>query len=189
MKPRPPPSDPPQKQPAEDEDLSLFRSEMADVRPITANRDPRRKPPPSPSNRHSRADEQRVLDELKSGEIDWAEVESGEELQFLRDGLPPRLLKRLRRGDFSIGAELDLHHMNIEAARLSILDFIAYSQDRGLTCIKIIHGKGLRSKSRGPVIKGLTNSLLRRRKAVQAFTSARQNDGGTGAVYVLLGKD
>ncbi|MFK7956199.1 MAG: Smr/MutS family protein [Lysobacterales bacterium] len=188
MKRRPPATESQRSPPGEDDDLALFRSEMADVRPITANRDPRRKPPPKPSNRHSRADEQRVLDELKSGEIDWAEVESGEELNFLRDGYPPKLLKRLRRGEFSISAELDLHHMNIEAARVSILDFIAYCQEGGLTCVKIIHGKGLRSKSRGPVIKGLTNSLLRRRKAVQAFTSARHNDGGTGAVYVLLAR-
>lgn len=168
------------------EDSALFRREMADVRPIKSSRERRRRTPPPPSNRHSRADEQRVVDELRSGEIDWAEVESGEELNFVRDGLSPRLLKKLRRGQYSVAAELDLHQMNIEAARLSILDFIAYCQQRGITCVKIIHGKGLRSKARGPVLKGLTNSMLRRRKAVLAFTSARPNDGGTGAVYVLL---
>ncbi|MEM6576833.1 MAG: Smr/MutS family protein [Pseudomonadota bacterium] len=170
----------------EADDLDLFRQEMADVRPIKSTRERRRKPPPPPSNRHSRADERQVMDELKRGEIDWAEVESGEELNFVRDGLSPKLLKKLRRGQYSVGAELDLHQMNIEAARVSVLDFIDYCQQRGITCVKIIHGKGLRSKSRGPVLKGLTNSLLRRRKAVLAFTSARPNDGGTGAVYVLL---
>ncbi len=191
MSPRPSPP-PAADSPAdgEDKDLDLFRQEMGDVRRLKATREHRPKsPPPAPSNRHSRADEQRVLDELKTGQIDWAEVESGEELNFIRDGLAPRLLKKLRRGQFSVAAELDLHQMNVEAARTSILDFIAYCQQRNITCAKIIHGKGLRSKSRGPVLKGLTNSLLRRRKAVQAFTSARHNDGGTGAVYVLLKKD
>lgn len=126
------------------------------------------------------------MDELERGEIDWTEVESGEELSFVRAGVQRRVLKTLRRGGYSVGAELDLHQMNIEAARKSIVDFIQYAGQRGITCVKIIHGKGLRSKSRGPVLKGLTNSLLRRRKAVLAFTSARPNDGGTGAVYVLL---
>ena len=168
-----------------DDDADLFRREMGDVRPI---RDDRHRPdrPRPPARAHMRdRDEQSVLDELDSGPIDWMAVETGEELGFLREGVNKRVLKKLRRGQYAVQGQLDLHQMNLEAARLSIDNFLADALERGATCVKIIHGKGLRSKS-GPVLKNLTNSLLRRRKPVLAFTSTPPHDGGTGAVYVLL---
>ncbi len=128
------------------------------------------------------------MQELAAEPLDWSAAETGEELFFLRSGLQRRVLRRLRRGQYAVGAELDLHDMNASAARQSILDFLAASGARGLSCVKIIHGKGLRSKREGPVLKRLTDSLLRRRSEVLAFASAPPNDGGTGAVYVLLRK-
>ncbi|MEM9532888.1 MAG: Smr/MutS family protein [Pseudomonadota bacterium] len=181
----PPSGDEPDKTRAED-DRDLFRQEVGEVRPLRSQRQRTPARPPPPDIKQTRRDEARVLDELKAGDIDWTEVETGEELSFLRDGLSPKILRRLRRGHYSVGDELDLHHMNIEAARASIIEFLESAQRRHISCVRIIHGKGLRSKHRGPVLKGLTNSLLRRRKAVVAFTSARPSDGGTGAVYVLL---
>ncbi len=124
--------------------------------------------------------------ELARHPLDWSTAETGEELIFVRAGLQQRVLRRLRRGQYAIGAELDLHEMNTAAAQASILDFLERSRERGLSCVKIIHGKGLRSKREGPVLKRLTDGLLRRRKEVLAFASAPPNDGGTGAVYVLL---
>ena len=126
------------------------------------------------------------MTELLEPPGDLAMLETGEELLFLRSGIQQGVLKRLRRGQYSIDAELDLHEMNAAAARASIDGFIKKCQRHRIACIKIIHGKGLRSRPGGPVIKTLTNAILRRRKEVLAFASAQPNDGGTGAVYVLL---
>lgn len=167
-----------------DDDIDLFRREVGDVRPVRFDRLKPEKPRPAAAARMRQRDERQVLEDL-GGPIDWLEVETGEELSFLRPGIQKRVLKNLRRGHYSVGARLDLHQMNLEAARASIDRFLADAVAEGITCVKIIHGKGLRSKT-GPVLKNLTNSLLRRRKAVLAFISTPPHDGGTGAVYVLL---
>jgi DNA-nicking Smr family endonuclease len=104
----------------------------------------------------------------------------------LRDGYPSKLLRQLKRGQFSIQDEIDLHHMNASAAQLTIAEFLAEAATHGFRCVRIVHGKGLRSKAAGPVLKTLTDRLLRRRNDVVAFASARPAQGGTGAVVVLL---
>jgi DNA-nicking Smr family endonuclease len=82
--------------------------------------------------------------------------------------------------------DIDLHQMNAAAAQTTITAFLAQASARGLHCVRIVHGKGLRSKAAGPVLKVLTDRLLRRRNDVIAFASARPMQGGTGAVVVLL---
>jgi DNA-nicking Smr family endonuclease len=113
-------------------------------------------------------------------------MEVGEELSYLRDGYPPKLLRHLKRGQYSVQDEIDLHHMNAAAAQSTISTFLAEASERGFRCVRIVHGKGLRSKAAGPVLKALTDRLLRRRDDVIAFASARPMQGGTGAVVVLL---
>ena len=76
--------------------------------------------------------------------------------------------------------------MNAAAAQASIIQFLAETKRSGLRCVRIVHGKGLRSRAAGPVLKGLTDRMLRRRDDVIAFASARPALGGTGAVVVLL---
>ena len=169
-------------------DASLFREMVGDVRPLPQERHRLKRPAPRPNAAQRAADEGRVLEELLSHEIDPATVETGEEIFFLRSGVQHRVLRQLRRGRYSVEAQLDLHEMNTQAAEVSIREFLADCQHLGRRCVKIIHGKGLRSKSRGPVLKNLTNGLLRRHKAVLAFASAPSHDGGTGAVHVLLRK-
>ena len=132
------------------------------------------------------ADEAAVLDELLNGRFDPALLEIGEELLYLRDGHSPRLLRRLRRGEFSVQDEIDLHHLRADQAGPLLLDFLAESRRAGRCCVKIIHGKGLRSGHRGPVLKTLTAHLLRRHNEVIAYASARANQGGSGATLVLL---
>jgi DNA-nicking Smr family endonuclease len=127
-----------------------------------------------------------VPGELLDLAFDPALLEVGEELSYLRDGYPPKLLRQLKRGQYSVQDDLDLHQMNAAAAQLSIADFLAEARHEGLRCVRIIHGKGLRSRAAGPVLKGLTDRLLRRRDDVVAFASARPAQGGTGAVIVLL---
>lgn len=170
----------------DDPDRQLFEKHMRDVQPLKQSGrvvpEPSR---PKPRAAQREADERNVLKELLEFPCDPAEMDTGEELNFLRPGLQKRYLTRLRRGHYSIRDHLDLHHMNVETARNAILEFIGESHDRELGCVRIVHGKGLRSK-RGPVLKQLTARILSRHPQVAAFTSCRPVDGGTGAVAVLL---
>lgn len=172
--------------PIDAEDSRLFREAIGDVRPL----DPVAAPPaatrPAPHPRMLEADEAAVPGELLDMAFDPAAIEVGEELGYLRDGYPPKLLRQLKRGQFSVQDDLDLHQMNAAAAQASITAFLAEAKQRGLRCVRIVHGKGLRSKAAGPVLKGLADRLLRRRDDVIAFASARPALGGTGAVIVLL---
>ena len=127
-----------------------------------------------------------VPGELLDMSFDPGILEVGEELSYLRDGYPPKLLKQLKRGQFSIQDDIDLHQMNAAAAQATIAAFLAEAHQQGLRCVRIVHGKGLRSRAAGPVLKALTDRLLRRRDDVIAFASARPMQGGTGAVVVLL---
>ncbi|MEE4174626.1 MAG: Smr/MutS family protein [Xanthomonadales bacterium] len=171
-----------------EDDAALFREAMADARPLEL--EPRvvhQRPRPAPVPRQRLRDERAVLEELLEEPVpgEDLELETGEELRFLRNGYPPRLIKRLRRGDFVIHMHLDLHHMTHDVARDNLLAFLDDAVRRDAGCVRIVHGKGLRSR-RGPVLKMLVNRLLRRHPSVIAFTSCRPVDGGTGAVVVLL---
>lgn len=121
--------------------------------------------------------------DLDAGDL---EVETGEELSYRRNGVPEAAMRRLRRGLYARRDELDLHGMTQAEARLAILGFLAEAGRHGLSCVRIVHGKGRGSGGRGPVLKAAVNRWLRRHDAVRAFCSARKPDGGTGAVYVLI---
>ncbi|MBS0516204.1 MAG: Smr/MutS family protein [Proteobacteria bacterium] len=168
------------------DDHDLFVQSIGSVRPIrhrVAEND-RPRPPPEPTQ--SRLDEARVAGELIASDIDPALIEVGEELSYLKDGHSPLLLRKLKRGQFSVADEIDLHQMTQAVAREAIAQFLAESRRERHLCVKIIHGKGLRSRNEGPVLKRLVDGLLRRRADVLAFASAKANQGGTGAVIVLL---
>ncbi|WP_413623621.1 Smr/MutS family protein [Luteibacter sp. Lutesp34] len=172
--------------PVHDDDSRLFREAIGEVRPLPEAEALPEKPRPAPHPHMRDADEAAVPADSLLFEYDPADLEVGEELSYLRDGYPPKLLKQLKRGQFSIQADVDLHQMNAAAAQLTIAEFLAECRHDGIRCVRIIHGKGLRSKAGGPVLKGLTDRLLRRRDDVVAFASARPMQGGTGAVVVLL---
>jgi len=166
-------------------EVDLFRQAMADVRPLRPTDriepEPRR---PAASARQRELDDLRVLQEMLS-HGDLEEHETGEELLYLRSGYQTRLLRRLRRGQYSVADTIDLHHMDVASARQVLLDFITQSLDRRHSCIRIIHGKGLRSRDI-PRLKLLTGRILRKHPRVIAFASCRPVDGGTGATDVLL---
>ena len=169
-----------------DEEAAEFREAVGPVRPVITRRvEPESgRVPARPLQRE--ADEARVMEDLATGGPDFSDLETGEELVWLRPGVQKRVLRRLRRGHWRVQAELDLHQMNTDAAGRSIRSFLAEAGERGLTCVKIIHGKGLRSGPGGPRLKRLTGRLLSRHKRVLAFAGAPAGDGGTGAVYVLM---
>ena len=144
-------------------------------------RDP---PPPIPAKRLE--DERAVLAELSNLTFDGDDVEIEEDRQFLRDGLPRDILRKLKRGHWVIQDELDLHGMTADEAALSTNAFIAECVRLGVRCVRIIHGKGLRSKGKEPVLKHRIRKLLQRRDPVLAYVEPKAIDGGGGAVVVLL---
>jgi DNA-nicking Smr family endonuclease len=171
-----------------DPDAQLFRAAVRDVKPLPAATPPaveRRRPPP-PVARFSRADRHAVLEESLDGRSGDPELASGDELVYHRAGVQTSVLKKLRRGQYRVQAEIDLHGLTVAEAKQALREFLATALDQQFRCVRIIHGKGLRSGHRGPVLKGVVSSVLRRVKPVVAYVSARQVDGGTGAVYVLL---
>ena len=136
--------------------------------------------------RSRRRDEKQVLSDslaLSAAELD---VETGEELRFQRASVSRVRMRELRRGKCFRQDEIDLHGCTIVQARAELREFIVYAQRRGLSCVRVVHGKGRRSGQRGPVIKSGVNTWLRQWDEVLAFCSALPSDGGTGAVYVLL---
>ena len=177
-----------------DQDVRLFREAVQDVKKLAHGSAglPRGEPTvaarrrPAPLARFSRADRHAVLRESLDGEAGDPELAAGDELVYHRAGVQMTVLRKLRRGQYRVQAEIDLHGMTVAEAKLALRDFLAGALDRQFRCVRIIHGKGLRSGHRGPVLKGAVSSVLRRVGAVVAYVSARQVDGGTGAVYVLL---
>ena len=113
---------------------------------------------------------------------------AGDVLSYRRDALSPRAFQRLKRGQFSVQDELDLHGAGVAQAEQLLREFLleAHAHDHG--CVRIIHGKGLQSDGGAPVLKNLVDRLLRQRNDVLAFHSAPPAQGGTGAVLVLLAR-
>jgi DNA-nicking Smr family endonuclease len=114
--------------------------------------------------------------------------EFGEELRYLRPGIQVSTLQKLRRGHFPIEATLDLHGLNSIEAISRLLQFLQESKIQGRSAVRIVHGKGHGSVGRQPVLKSRVRQLLQETSFVLAFCSASQQDGGTGAVDVLLKK-
>jgi DNA-nicking Smr family endonuclease len=173
-------------EPVSEEDERAFREAMSDVRPLPERVHRPAVPKPTAVARFSRADRQEVLRESLLPPEDPAILDTGEEILFRRPGVRDETLRRLRRGQFSVEAEIDLHGLGRHAAHEALRDFIGSSVGRGLSCVRVIHGKGRGSGPRGPVLKHVVNHWLRRMDDVIAFASARPVDGGTGAAYVLL---
>jgi DNA-nicking Smr family endonuclease len=169
-----------------DDDLRAFREAMSGVRPLPAREPAAGSPKPRPEARFARADQREVLRESLLPPIDPALLDTGEELAFRRPGVGADVLRRLRRGQFAVAAEIDLHGLGRHAAHEALRQFITEAVALGQGCVRVIHGKGRGSGQRGPVLKHVVNHWLRRMDDVLAFASARPVDGGTGAAYVLL---
>jgi len=181
---------------AEDDDgRGLFRRAVQDVRPLKGSvRVPPARRAPRARALFARAERAAVLREslgvadgaAGAAGTDLYELQPGDELLFRRAGVPETVLRRLRRGHYRVDAEIDLHGLTVAEATSQLGAFLRAARARDLRCIRVIHGKGLRSGTRGPVLKNTVNALLRRAGPVLAFASARPVAGGTGATLVLL---
>ena len=183
------PKDSPQRDSGED--ARLFREAVQDVKPLgrpapAAEHSSQRPRRPRAAARFTRADRLAVLQESLRDDLIDPTLASGEELVFHRAGIQPGVLRKLRRGDYRVQGEIDLHGLTVAEARQALRGFLAQALMRQWRCVRVIHGKGLRSGHRGPVLKGMVSAMLRKVGPVLAYVSARQVDGGTGAIYVLL---
>jgi DNA-nicking Smr family endonuclease len=133
-----------------------------------------------------------ALSDLVEGSARFDISDTREYVEGAIVGLDPRVLRRLRRGDYAWQAHLDLHGLTSEAARAAVDRFLADAMSAGHRCVLIVHGRGHNSKDQTPVLKERLKVWLARgraARAVLAFTSARPHDGGAGALYVLLRRD
>ncbi|WP_250512435.1 Smr/MutS family protein [Caballeronia sp. INDeC2] len=169
-------------------DADEFRRAIGEVEPLkTPPRTTVTRIPPAPVPLQSRRDEEAVLQEALSDEYDPESLlDIDETLSFYRPGISQEVVRKLRRGAWIVQAQLDLHGMRREEAREALAEFIRESVKRGLRCLRVIHGKGLGSIGKEPVLKGKVRAWLVQKSEVIAFCQARPHDGGAGAVLVLL---
>jgi len=145
------------------------------------------RPLPAPLPVQRQRDEEAALREALSDEMDVERLlETDEGLSFRRPGIGPGVLKRLRRGEWAIQAQVDLHGLRRDEARERLAEFVRESARRGCRCVRVVHGKGLGSPGREPVLKGKVRAWLVQKQEVLAFTQARASEGGAGALVVLL---
>jgi DNA-nicking Smr family endonuclease len=170
-----------------EDDAALFREAVRDTTPIRPSARVSRggkAPPPVPVQ--SLLDGHAAVAESLSGSlVDEQSIEAGQET-FLRAGLGRDVLRKLRREHWVVQDVVDLHGLNQEEARLSLAGFLGACRKRGLRCVRIVHGKGLRSPGREPVLKGKVRVWLLKRDEVLAYCEAPANQGGSGALLVLL---
>ncbi len=170
------------------EEQELLRSALADVTPLPPlNRARLARPRPRPIAAQRQRDDQEALRDTLSDHPAWEQgLESGDELYFLRNGLSAQHLKKLRRGHWKIQDHLDLHGLIVPEARALMTEFLAHCVSNGLRCVRIVHGKGLSSPNREPVLKKKVAVWLAQRDEVLAYCQAPHTEGGGGAVLVLL---
>jgi DNA-nicking Smr family endonuclease len=166
---------------------SDFRNALSGVEPLRPQRRvPLGRPRPAPLPRETWRDERNALAESLGPVSPEDAIESGEELAFARNGYSRDILRKLRRGHWAVEASLDLHGMNRVEAATAVSEFLRHCRARRLRCVRIVHGKGLGSLNREPVLKGKLRKWLALRDEVLAFAQAPAAHGGSGAVLVLL---
>jgi len=164
----------------------IFRDAMSDATPL--EHEPRAtEPRRAVAKAHfAREEKRQILHDSLQADYDERDIHSEDNLRYHHPSVGKKTMRKLARGRFAVQDEVDLHGMTVGEAQQALQVFISDACLRGFTCVRVVHGKGHGSGARGPVLKRKVASLLRRWPAVLAYVSARQVDGGTGAVYVLL---
>ncbi len=166
----------------------LFRHSVGDAVPLPPTG--RVDPPPAalePVARQFEQDELCALAESISDEIDIDRLlDTDGDLSFRRPGVGADVVRRLRRGHWVLQGQIDLHGLRVDEAREALVGYLADCMKRERRCIRVIHGKGLGSINKEPVLKGKALKWLAQRNEVLAFCQAAPADGGSGALIVLL---
>ncbi|NBQ89922.1 MAG: DNA mismatch repair protein MutS [Betaproteobacteria bacterium] len=166
----------------------LFRLSVGDITPLNdAGKVLLQAPAPEPVPRQRELDEQAALEEALSDEMDVETLlETDEGLSFRRRHIGQDVVRRLRRGQWAIQSQVDLHGLRRDEAREALQSFLRLSRRLGHRCVRVVHGKGLGSPGKSPVLKSRVRAWLIQSRAVLAFVQARASQGGHGAVIVLL---
>lgn len=172
-----------------EEERALFQAAVNNVTPLAAtNQAPPPPAKPIPASTHHQS-------KLPDHPLDLPPLERAAQVTpvgaetivtFAQSGVQPRVLQRLRRGEFRPDAAVDLHGLSVRQAEHLLQRFLPHALEQNWRCVQIIHGKGTRSGHEAPLLKNQVNSWLRAYPGVLAFCSAKPSAGGTGAVYVLL---
>ena len=167
------------------EDAELFREAIGEVRRIDSEAAASDRPRPPPEPKRLKIDEAEALRESHDLSSSLPPLDGAEMQSYRRPEIAERTLKQLRRGEFSVQDEIDLHHLRTADAEVVLKRFLNEARSGLNYCVRIVHSKGLRSEG-APVLKMLVDRVLRQRGDVLAFASAPANQGGSGAVLVLL---
>jgi DNA-nicking Smr family endonuclease len=144
-------------------------------------------PSPAPVAHQRQKDNEAVLRDCLSDEFDASTLlDTDDALSFRRPGIGRDVIHKLRKGDWSIQREIDLHGLRSDEARVALADFIRLAHRQGLRCLRVVHGKGLGSPGKTPVLKSKVHSWLVQKNQVMAFVQAKPAEGGAGALLVLL---
>ncbi|AOW12463.1 DNA mismatch repair protein MutS [Hydrogenophaga crassostreae] len=172
----------------EDRERRLFELAVGPVQPLNAT-DRVAHPfiPVEPEPLQRQADEESVMREALSDEFDVETLlHTDDLLSYRTPGLGQDVVRKLREGRWSIQRHIDLHGLRTDEAREALGRFIRETHSHGLRCVRVVHGKGLGSPGRTPVLKGRVLRWLVQKKEVLAFVQARPAEGGAGALVVLL---
>jgi DNA-nicking Smr family endonuclease len=173
-----------------DDDRALFQAAVADAVRVEDSRHPLaqgKRPKPAPLPRQRMADEACALRESQLSDMTPDSLlDTDENLSFARTGISSDTLRKLRRGHWSVQAELDLHGLRSDEAREAVVDFIRRCHQNDRRCLRVIHGKGLGSIGREPVLKSKVRAWMMQKNEVLAFCQAPGHAGGSGALLVLL---
>ncbi len=166
---------------------NIFLAAVKNARPLNIDVPFTEKTYPPPIAKQFIRDEKQALkDSLSDDFYPLHELESGEELLYLRTGQSPDVLSKLRRGFWVIQAKIDLHGLISDEARQYVAEFLSDCKKKNIRCVRIVHGKGLGSRNREPVLKHKLRNWLMQKDEVIAYAQAKPEDGGSGAVIVLL---
>lgn len=169
---------------------NLFTRAIGDVKQLPAkhgNRVRLNTDQPAPIPVQQQLDEQRVLLESISDDFDVSTLlDTDDALSFRRPGVGTDVTRKLRKGDWSIQRQIDLHGFRTEEAREALSAFIRDAVKHGIRCVRVVHGKGLGSPGKTPVLKGRVQGWLIQKDQVLAFVQAKPSEGGAGALVVLL---
>ena len=170
-------------------DSALFRDAVGEVKSVRNDKidlTDQKPVPAAPRTASKAADDKSVmaalLDDLSENDL----LETGEHLAYTSEGVQRSVLRKLKSGKYSLQEDIDLHGYTVNEARIVLSEFLKKAREKRHLCVRIIHGKGLKQPDKAPRLKPAVNQWLQRNNAVIAFCSARECDGGTGAVYVLL---
>jgi DNA-nicking Smr family endonuclease len=167
---------------------NLFTRASGKVAPLPAhNKAHLPHPPRQPVATQRQTDEAQVIQDSLSDEFDVSTLlDTDEALSFRRPSVGPEVTRKLRKGDWAIQREIDLHGLRSDEARLALTTFICDAHKHGIRCVRVVHGKGLGSPGKTPVLKSKVHSWLVQKNQVMAFVQAKPAEGGAGALVVLL---